>query len=407
MEYTTPTIGFGFDPTDCLQHFLVVIPKNSEEDVTVYERYKWDNADEQTSELPSDKNGTVRCKITLSRTKWNEVKPDLERVLNAELKKEKKSVGHFSIGQNPVERLLGKEMMVLLWAIEVCLPVNIKKDAVRNWEGLCREERWWLYTMTNSSTGDSENNRGWRSALRYAITENPENPVRKYKPTEDEVNRPKYTKDVAAPTGYYGFGYEPSECLQHFMIVTADSRKSKNNEKAFISVYERFTWDPVTPDEQFSELPGKDGSLYNNCRLKVSVSKEKWDLVRPVIEEMFNATLKKSKRSVCHFTYRKRGKDTYTKMVPVERLLGKEMMVLLWAIEDCDISVVPTAIRNWQALSREERWWLFTMTNATTGTADNKHGWRIALKYALTDNPIDEKNEQTYLDFGDLFRATN
>ena len=40
---------------------------------------------------------------------------------------------------------------------------------------------------------------------------------------------------------------------------------------------------------------------------------------------------------------------------PVEQLFGKEMMVLLWAIEDCDPSVISTAVRNWKGLLAEER----------------------------------------------------
>jgi hypothetical protein len=47
--------------------------------------------------------------------------------------------------------------------------------AVRNWLGLAPEERWWLYTMTNASTGHALNdrNKGWRKAIRFALTENP------------------------------------------------------------------------------------------------------------------------------------------------------------------------------------------------------------------------------------------
>ena len=37
----------------------------------------------------------------------------------------------------------------------------------------------------------------------------------------------------------------------------------------------------------------------------------------------------------------------------------------------------------------EERWWLFTVTAAATGEAeDNGIGWRKALRYTLTENPV-------------------
>ena len=37
------------------------------------------------------------------------------------------------------------------------------------------EERWWLYTQTAAATGHGINDRGrgWRKAVRYALTENP------------------------------------------------------------------------------------------------------------------------------------------------------------------------------------------------------------------------------------------
>ncbi len=80
--------------------------------------------------------------------------------------------------------------------------------------------------------------------------------------------------------------------------------------------------------------------------------------------------------------------------VPVHPSLGKELCVLAWAIEDADSAVVPEAIRNWEALAPAERWWLFTMTVASTGQALQRNvGWRRALRFALTENPMAPKGE--------------
>ena len=40
----------------------------------------------------------------------------------------------------------------------------------------------------------------------------------------------------------------------------------------------------------------------------------------------------------------------------------------------------------------EERWWLYTMTNAATGHAvqGRNKGWRKAVRYSLTENPISD-----------------
>jgi hypothetical protein len=77
-----------------------------------------------------------------------------------------------------------------------------------------------------------------------------------------------------------------------------------------------------------------------------------------------------------------------SKPVPVHPSLGKELCVLCWAVEDAPPADIPNALRNWEALAPEERWWLFTMTVATTGQAMQKGlGWRKALRAALADNP--------------------
>jgi hypothetical protein len=75
--------------------------------------------------------------------------------------------------------------------------------------------------------------------------------------------------------------------------------------------------------------------------------------------------------------------------VPVHPSLGKELCILCWAVEEATPGDIPNAIRHWEALAPEERWWLYTMTVATTGQAMQKGtGWRKALRAALTDNPF-------------------
>src|SRR6202035_5164283 len=62
------------------------------------------------------------------------------------------------------------------------------------------------------------------------------------------------------------------------------------------------------------------------------------------------------------------------------------LRVLLWAFELADVTPEETAvaIRNWHGLKPEERWWLYTMTAATTGLAHQSGmGWRGALRQAL------------------------
>ena len=153
--------GFGGEPSETQNHFYVVLFGRDEQKSFV------------VTDVPDNAGKDNQLKLQISKKKWNAVVKDLTAEFNARLRAEKKPVGKFSTGGTPVERMFGKEMMVLLWAIQDCDPSCIDK-ALTNWKGLQPEERWWLYTMTNASTGGiNDNNTGWRVALRYALCENP------------------------------------------------------------------------------------------------------------------------------------------------------------------------------------------------------------------------------------------
>jgi len=160
-------LGFGYMPEESKHHFLLVTPKSPKEDVAIYERFVWDDAEEQQTEILEE-----NLKVTLDRHKWNAIREPLTTAFNSRLKEKDITIGRFKNGHVPVERLLGKEMVLLMWAIEDSDPQLIPM-ALKNWMGLSREERWWLFTMANAITGHADDKRGWRKAIRYALTENP------------------------------------------------------------------------------------------------------------------------------------------------------------------------------------------------------------------------------------------
>ncbi|GAB1432267.1 DUF3780 domain-containing protein [Spirochaetota bacterium] len=162
---TKTYFGFGYNPTESENHFYVIIPKEGNGEVEIYERFQWDAGEQKIS------NKDI-LKLRLSRYKWSKLSNDVTAEFNARLKSEKKPTSRFLVGDTPIEKQFGKELMVLLWGIENNDPAGIP-TAIRNWKGLQAEERWWLYTMTNASTGKINDKRGWRSALRYALCENP------------------------------------------------------------------------------------------------------------------------------------------------------------------------------------------------------------------------------------------
>jgi hypothetical protein len=183
MAKTKDSIGFGFDPIESKQHFLVIIPKSFTAKVLIYERFDWETEEENEDKVPGDFSGFNppeqkidqrfdRLKCELSKNKWKEIETALRSEFNLRLKEYGQKAGNWKPGQTPVQKLLGKELALLCWAIEDC-DIKVIPTAIKNWLGLKAEERWWLYTMTNASTGDAHTKYGWRTAIRYALTENP------------------------------------------------------------------------------------------------------------------------------------------------------------------------------------------------------------------------------------------
>jgi len=169
----------------------------------------------------------------------------------------------------------------------------------------------------------------------------------------------------------YGFGVNPTQSKNHFFVLCPPKGPDMKTSQ-FIQIYERFSW--TEDDEQVLDAADV---------LRLEVSRHKWNKVKAALTNEFNARLKKEGL--------KTGKFQQYGGTPVERLFGKELMVLLWGIEDSDPSMISTAIRNWKGLLPEERWWLYTMTNAATGGIHDKKGWRRALRFALCENPVVER----------------
>jgi hypothetical protein len=117
--------------------------------------------------------------------------------------------------------------------------------------------------------------------------------------------------------------------------------------------------------------------------LRVLIDRARWLAVAPAFWEEANRRLRANGLPMARFI------KSPANPVPVHPSLGKELCVLCWAVEEAPVDDIANALRNWEALAPEERWWLFTMTVATTGQALQKGiGWRKALRSALADNPF-------------------
>ena len=169
-----------------------------------------------------------------------------------------------------------------------------------------------------------------------------------------------------------GFGFVPTESEHHF-LVTIPARKEEN-----IFVSEHFTWDESEARRKLSFALGREDD-----KMRVVLPRSKWDVIADPVRAEFNQRLKQNGLKAGQWK---------TGQTALSRLFGKELVLLAWAIEDADPALTPIAMKNWLGLAPEERWWLFTMTNAATGHAltGRGKGWRKAVRYALTENPVSD-----------------
>lgn len=162
---------------------------------------------------------------------------------------------------------------------------------------------------------------------------------------------------------FTGFAYCP-EIRRHHMVVDLPTRLAEEVV--------------ITEDVSDRESP----------REKARLPLRYWrELQQPVTAE-FNRRIRESEDlKGC-----RRGAFTRGHEVPVDLLLGRELLVLLWAVEpwenpaeaDPVFLYIPRALETWLGMSPEERWTLYRLTNAQAGhEADRGKGWRRSLRYGL------------------------
>ena len=155
-----PTLGFGVPATSDPHHFKVRIPSANSGKVEISEYLGMQASSDEFA---------VMDRIVLERPRWTAIRSEVQRAFNARLKAHGLRTSAWKVGENPVDRLLGKEICVLAWAVED-LEIEKIPVAVRNWLALRPEERWWLFGMTAMATGTvKDGGRGWRLALRHAL----------------------------------------------------------------------------------------------------------------------------------------------------------------------------------------------------------------------------------------------
>ena len=207
------TTGFGCPKTTDPHRFEVDIPAGRAVDVSIVECY---GIKAGIGGMPE-----VADRCLLPRPIWSLIAEDVKREFNERLRARKLAASRWIVGINRVERLLGKELLVLAWAVEKASPEAVP-NAIRNWIGLRPEERWWLFNITAAATGFPEHSEiGWRKALRFALTENPlaeHSRVALVPKTQRRRRHPETATRTATPTSCFcskkfGMNPRPSFCL--------------------------------------------------------------------------------------------------------------------------------------------------------------------------------------------------
>ena len=159
-QVAKPTLGFGVPATSDPHHFLVLIPKGNSGRVEIREYLGLQATSDEFS---------VIDRVRIDRPRWTAIRSEVQRAFNARLKGHDLNTSAWKVGDNKVDRLLGKELCVLAWAVEDMEMEKIPV-AVRNWLALRPEERWWLFGMTAIATGTiNDAGKGWRLALKHAL----------------------------------------------------------------------------------------------------------------------------------------------------------------------------------------------------------------------------------------------
>lgn len=168
-----------------------------------------------------------------------------------------------------------------------------------------------------------------------------------------------------------GLGFLPEEARHGFVV---DISRTGKGDPVYITELRG-------PDlERWEKLADIDPA---HPTLRVAITRERWLALAPAFWDEAGRRLRANGLPAHKF------QKSSAKPLPVHASLGKELCILCWAAEDAPLDDIPNAVRNWEALAPEERWWLFTMTVATTGQAGQRGlGWRRALRAALADNPF-------------------
>lgn len=113
--------------------------------------------------------------VEIAGTTWRKVSARAVRELAQDMNEdelEDKKAPSLKSGTNRLSPLVGRELALLLWALEEDGALEQLEAILHGWRELAREERWWLYTK--AAAHGQQTGSGWRRALFHALSESTE-----------------------------------------------------------------------------------------------------------------------------------------------------------------------------------------------------------------------------------------
>lgn len=132
----------------------------------------------------------------ISGTTWRKISARVVRELAQAMNEseiESKKAPSLKSGANRLSPLVGRELALLLWALQEDGALVQLEAMLHGWRELAREERWWLYAK--AAAPGQQLGRGWRRALFHALSESTESRTtplaEKKSPPKASRSRPK------------------------------------------------------------------------------------------------------------------------------------------------------------------------------------------------------------------------
>ena len=100
-------------------------------------------------------------------------------------------------GANRLSPLVGRELALLLWAIQEEGAIEQLEAILHGWRELAREERWWLYAK--AAAPGQRSGTGWRRGLFHALSELPESRSAAVSPEKKKPSNEDFRSVLDAP----------------------------------------------------------------------------------------------------------------------------------------------------------------------------------------------------------------